>query len=142
MTNIDYLSSENEFTIAIKFFTDDFETIITKKYDVELNLGKESEISNYEFYVTAYVLDNFSFIIDKVDKTVKKIEYVKKIQTDIAVWFYFKYKSNDKIDNIEIKNSFMTDYFHDQTNLLIFTFYEQEKAFKFDNKVLIQSFEI
>lgn len=142
VTNLEYNSEAKEFNIYVKFFLDDFEVIIKNNQNVELNLGLDNQIKNFDIYIKKYIADNFSIEIDDkkiVQNKLKSFEY--KI-VDNSVWFYFSVKSKENFEKIKIKNSFLTDLYHDQTNLFIFTYNDFQKAIKFDVQNISDIIEI
>ena len=65
VTNIEYIENEKNFIVAVKIFTDDLESVINKKYNIELNLGKSNENTEYKKYLDKYIKEHFKFIINK-----------------------------------------------------------------------------
>jgi len=142
VTNIDYISEKKEFVISMKVYIDDFETIVKHNYQVDLNLGKESELTNSSDYISKYVLENFALITNDIDKTKKRLVFSKKEIVDLSVWFYFTFKCKAKIENLEIKNSLMIDLYNDQTNLLIFTYFGFQQAIEYNNNRLLEKINL
>ena len=136
VTNIEYNTTEDRFDISIKLFTDDFEDILNQKYEANLDLINNIEDNNNDDYIIKYIFEHFSFEINGTDKTEKKLNFVNKENQDLATWLYFEYQTKENINSIEIKNSLMTDLYHDQTNLLIITYHDQQNAIKFDRKTI------
>ncbi len=127
VTNIEYIDKDKEFNISIRIFVDDFEKIINQKYNANLKF-KNTDINNNK-YINKYISEHFS-----INNSKKKLLFIKKeIKVD-AIWLYYKYKRKMKIKSIEIKNTLMTDLFHDQTNLLIFSYKNFNTAIKFNNE--------
>ncbi len=137
VTSMEYNKGEKIFLVSFKVFTDDFETIIERKYGVDLNLGKEDELKNTDEYFSRYFRESFSFIVN--GEEVKEPVFLEKKMNDIAVWLYYRYPTSNNVEKVEIKNVIMLDMFMDQSNLLIFKYNDFEKGFVFDReKVKIQ----
>ncbi len=150
VTNIEYNQEKKTFDVAFKIFTDDFETIIFNKYGVELKLGKEDELQDYEKYINQYVFEHFCIEINEKNK---KLRFKHKKMNDIDVWLYYEFsakghrrskalatesgsasggKNKENIKFVAITNSLMCDLYKDQTNLVIFNYFDIQKGFSFD----------
>ncbi len=142
VTNIDYSAKEQQFDISLRLFLDDFEHIITQKYGVVLNIGKENELKNSSEYINKYINENFSVKFNGKNINNKKLILKKKKVEDITVWLYYEIKYKPVLKNVEIKNSLMTDLYRDQTNLLIFTYNKKQKALTFNKKNTVLDFRL
>ena len=136
---MEYNKGEKIFLVSFKVFTDDFETIIERKYGVDLNLGKDNELKNTNEYFNRYFRESFSFIIN--GEELAEPVYLEKKMNDIAVWLYYMYPTSGNIEKVEIKNIIMLDMFRDQSNLLIFKYNDFEKGFIFDRKKIKIQFQ-
>ncbi|MBE9510600.1 MAG: hypothetical protein IMY71_06970 [Bacteroidetes bacterium] len=137
VTSMEYNKGENIFLVSFKVFTDDFETIVERKYGVDLNLGKEDELKNADEYFNRYFRESFNFMVN--GEELKEPVFLEKKINDIAVWLYYRYPISGNVEEVEIKNIIMLDMFRDQSNLLIFKYNNFEKGFIFDReKVKIQ----
>ena len=132
VTNMEYNKGEKIFLVSFKVFTDDFETIVERKYGVNLNLGKEDELENADEYFSRYFRESFSFIVN--GEELKEPVYLEKKMNDISVWLYYKYSISGNVKDVGIKNIIMLDIFMDQSNLLIFKYNDFEEGFVFDRK--------
>ena len=137
VTSMEYNKGEKIFLVSFKVFTDDFETIVERKYGVNLNLGKEDELKSADEYFSRYFRESFSFIVN--GEELREPVFLEKNMNDIAVWLYYKYPTSDNVKEVEIENIIMLDMFKDQSNLLIFKYNDFEKGFIFNSeKVKIQ----
>lgn len=132
VTSMEYNKGEKIFLVSFKVFTDDFETIVKRKYGVNLNLGKEDELKNADEYFSRYFRESFSFIVNGED--LKEPVFLEKKMDDIAVWLYYKYPISGNVEEVELKNIIMLDMFWDQSNLLIFKYNDFEKGFIFNRE--------
>ena len=139
VTNIEYNQEKKTFALAFKIFTDDFETIIFNKYGVELKLGKEDELQDYEKYINQYVFEHFCIEINEKNK---KLRFKHKKMNDIAVWLYYDFKNKENIKFVAITNSLLCDLYKDQTNLVIFNYFDIQKGFSFDYNYNSDTFNI
>lgn len=131
MTNIEYIKSKKEYTITVKVFSDDFQNNIKALYNVDLHLGEENELANTSNIITKYF--NKALIVS-FDGEKQNLQYVSRKMNFEATWMVFKITDKEKIKKIDIKNDIMNEYYRDQTNLLIFTKGEFQKAFNLDYK--------
>ena len=129
VTSVEYSREENRFFTSFKIFTDDFETILAMKYGVTLKLGTNAELEKQEQYITKYITDSFGFFINGDVRLEPQFE--RKTMNEEAVWVYYTYKCNKDVASIKIRNEIMMDMFDDQTNLLIFKYYDFEKGYRF-----------
>ena len=132
-TNVEYDAQTKEFHILFKIFVDDFDKILQQKYGVSLELEHGKKKEGYQKYVTQYLLDHFKIIVDNKDFTKTRLKFSHSEIREKAIWLYYNYRYNGKSANFEIWNSLMTDLYRDQTNLLIFTFGDNQKALRFTN---------
>jgi hypothetical protein len=75
---------------------------------------------------------NFNLEIDGSKIREKRYEFVKKKNTDEAIWVFFKIVNVEKFSEITIYNTIMTTLFQDQKNLLILKAENIEKGLEFD----------
>ena len=129
MTNIEYKKDKGEYEIIVKVFSDDFQANVKNRYKLDLNLGKTNEAKNAVDIITKYFNKSLNI---KFDGKKQNLVYVSKKMNFEATWVVFKLSSKQKVQNIDIRNNIMNDYYKDQTNLLIFTKGDFQKAFNFD----------
>ncbi len=140
MTNIEYSISENSYNIVIKVFTDDFEKNIYNLYKVNLNTEKENEYINYNKITTKYVNKYFKISFDNRHY---KLKFVSKKSNFEATWLSFKLSEvNKTVNKAKITNNIMNQFYRDQTNLLIFTKDDLQKAFNMNYTDTIVNFRL
>lgn len=140
--SIEHIPSKKKIQISVRLFLDDFELINKNKFGVNLNLGKKNEIENSKEFINEYFFQHFSIKINGKTIHKKKIKLKKKEIDDIVLWLYYEINFKQKISEVEIKNSLMTDLFRDQKNMLIFTTPIQQKAITFNSKKTSENFKI
>ena len=132
VTTIEYNVSRDEYDILIRIFTDDLETIINKRYNVDLNLGKENEIKNSQKYIKNYIQDCLIISINK-KKLSNHMEFIRKEHdADENVTFLYFRSKNSGGKKVSITNILLTDLYDNQKNLLIFTYKNTQEAFTFE----------
>ena len=133
-TNVEFNQSASRFEIMIKLFADDFNSIIQKKYGKDLKLVDGNPVKDANTFIDKYILEHFRLIIDGKDKTKSDLKFVKMEFKELSVWLYYTYSFKGNVNIFSINNSLMTDLYSDQTNLLIFTFKNEQKAIRFSNQ--------
>ena len=140
MTNIEYNATDNSYDIIIKVFTDDFEKNIYNLYKVKLNTEKENEYQNYANIVSKYINKYFKI---KFDNKTYKLTFISKKSNFEATWLSFKLSGISKtVNKTEIINNIMNQFYRDQTNLLIFTKQDLQKAFNMNYTDTIVKFNL
>jgi hypothetical protein len=129
-TNIDYNKEKEKFEILFKFYVDDLDLILKAKYGNDLALQAGKWEKSYEQIIGNYILEHFKLIIKGKDKTRSRLKFVKKELRENEICFYYDFNAKEKSNTFEVHNSFMTDLYYDQHNLLIFTYLDYQKAVK------------
>lgn len=130
--NMEYNEQTQAFDISVKLFTNDFEKIINKNYNVVLNLSKENRLKNYKEFVDRYIKKNFVIVFDKKSVSKKLLQTKMTVnKNDKATWIYYTLKIK-KPHKVLIRNTLMNDLYNDQKNLFIFTFKDFQEAKKFE----------
>jgi hypothetical protein len=129
VTNIDFNLKDKAFDVSIKLFPDDFEGIISKKYNVFLNLGKPNETENANKIIEEYVRNNFSILVNDDKFANKKLKLIKKEINEGSLWLFFNYSLSKKIETLQVFNSLLNDYYPDMTNLVIIKLNDSETGY-------------
>lgn len=140
VTSMEYESENKSFLVSFKVFTDDFETIVKRNYNVEMNLGKKNENYDAKEYFNRYFQKSFSCMIDGIK--LQDQVFIRKKMNDVAVWFYYRYPVDSEIKDVEINNRILLDMFSDQSNLLIFKYNDFEEGFIFDKDKTTVRFQL
>lgn len=143
ITNIEYNEKDNNYDLVFKVFSDDFETIINKNYNAELNIFSNESINKNKKIISRYFRNNFNISINEKSLIGSNFIFYKHKSNHEATWFYFKLDAPDnKINNITIINKLMNELFQDQKNLTFFKNKTNEEAVSFNNNNIIKRFEI
>jgi hypothetical protein len=129
-TNIEYNQEKKKFEIIFKFYVDDFDLVLKAKYGKDLALKAGKWDNSYVNIIGKYILEHFKLIIDGKDKTSSRMKFVQKEVSETEIWLFYDYNAKEKNNIFEVHNSFLTDLYYDQHNLLIFTYLDQQKAVK------------
>jgi len=140
MINIDYSKENRSYNIIIKVFTDDFEKNIYNLYKVKLNTEKDNEYQAYNKVVSDYVNKYFKMSFDNKRY---KLKFISKRSNFEATWLSFKLSDvSSTVNKTEIINNIMNQFYRDQTNLLIFTKDDLQKAFNMNYTDTIVKFSL
>ena len=131
VTNIEYIESEKRFEVSFKLFYDDFETIISEKYNVQLHLGTEKKLENEDIYFLMYIKERFQLF---ADGEVLEPRFKSRRMNDDSIWLYFYFEKITSAKKIEVRNSLMMDLFMDQKNLVIIKSKGLEKGYILKSK--------
>lgn len=142
LVTIEYNTKTKNFDVLFKIFVDDFEGVIARKYQVNLYSGSENENPDYSVYATKYVKEHFGLAFNGSKKFTNSVKFKEKDLNVEAVWLKFTITAPSKLNRVKVKASVLTDYFGDQTNLIVFKYKNFEEAFKLDNIVTENEFEI
>lgn len=116
MTNMDVDTKSGNIVLQIRIFTDDLETILHNKYNVEGWIGTPNEHRDGKRLLREYVNERFSITVNNGEKL--------DLMTDSMViigdmmWFYMKGTYQKTIRRLEVDNRLLTDFFSNQKNLI------------------------
>jgi len=142
LVSMEYNTKNKNFDVLVKIFIDDFESIIARKYNIQLHAGTKNEHPQFSFYATKYVKEHFGVAFNGSKKYSNDLNFVQKDLNVEAVWLKFSISAPANITKVKMKASVMTDFFEDQTNLIVFKYKNFEEAFKLDNIVVENEFLI
>ena len=117
MTNMDVDAQKGNIVLSIRIFTDDLETILHNKYNVDGWIGTPKEHRDSRRLLGEYVNERFSIVVNDGEKIDLQTDSVTVM--DDMMWFSMNAKVQKTIRRMEIDNRLMTDFFSDQTNLVI-----------------------
>ena len=132
VTNMDIDAKGKSVVFSIRMFTDDLETILHNKYNIEGWIGTPAEHRDSRRRLEEYVNERFSIVVNGGEK----IELVTDslIVNDDSVWFHFKGAARQTIQRMEIENRLLTDFFANQNNLMIIHTGKNETGFRLNRK--------
>lgn len=140
-TEIDYAANQHSLQIISRVFTDDFEELLQKRYDEDIEFTKNSSSENINGYIKRYFKEKFRVSIE--DKHLTQ-EFIGREFNDNRTAFYFEIKNVDDFDRVKVKNTVLMDVFDAQKNMvhvsqngatktLVLTKDKSTGIFKFDN---------
>ena len=131
-TNMDIDRQKGSIELSIKMFTDDLETILHNKYDIDGWIGTPAEHRDGRRRLEEYVNERFSIVVNHGEKI--NLITDSMIINDDSMWFYMKGTAKQTIRQIEIDNRLLTDFFSSQNNLMIINTGQNEIGRRLDRK--------
>jgi hypothetical protein len=114
VTEINYVAAKKEIQITSRFFIDDINNSLEKKYKTKFYLGSVQESEEQVAILKKYLTENFSI---KVNSKAKDILFFKKEIEDDVLICYFKVKDVSKISTLEVKNILFFEYLPEQQHI-------------------------
>lgn len=112
---IEHNASNKSLEISCKIFTDDFETVLAKKYNTKVDLINPPLKSAMDTLVKKYILSQVSI---KVNGKPAVLNYVGFENESEAAYSYFEIENITVVSKVEITNSILHDKFDDQVNIM------------------------
>ncbi len=131
-TTIEYFEKENQYKILFKLFVDDFNLILNKKYDKNIQLSEKDWKKSYVKTINSYIKNNFQ-ITDANNKSIN-LKFDNHEFKEQAIYLYYKSEHKTNSGKFRILNKIMLDLYPDQKNLLILVFKGKTKALQFNRK--------
>lgn len=123
--------SENECSLSIKLFRDDFELALSNYYHSDPQTNGIRGVTDTE-RISNYI--NSSFRISQGNGKQMGIRFQKSEVIEEAIWLYYELENPGNIISLKIQNSLMLDLYDDQTNLVIIAINGKEKGYMFNRK--------
>jgi hypothetical protein len=132
VTNMDIDTHNGRIALSIRIFTEDLETVLHNKYNVDGWLGTDSEHRDGRRLLGEYVNERFSVAINGGEKLNLTTDSIT-VEED-AMWFYMRGSAGRTVTRVEIDNRLLTDFFSKQNNLVIISTGSTEGGHKLDRK--------
>ena len=106
VTEVSFVQTKKEIQITSRFFIDDLNISLEKKYKTKFYIGSAKESEEQVTLLKKYIAENFSI---KVNSKPKEMVFLtKEIEDDVLIC-YFKSKDISKINSLELKNTLFFD---------------------------------
>lgn len=119
VSTMQYDAHQNKMKVMIKLFVDDFENIVSKTYNVQLNIGKSNENKKCNFYFDKYINQKFRIKLNDKQASYVALQFKSKKMNEEAIWLHYEIEGLQNVKKIYLYNALMNDLFDDQTNLVI-----------------------
>lgn len=127
ITNVDYDAKAKNYTVSIKIFTDDLQTMVLKKTGRKIPTDASTWSIDDVKSVNKYVLGSFQVI----SVSALKMTYLNKTASENSVTLIYSTKIPEKKD-VFIRNSLMMELYGDQKNLIITKKDNSEKGYELE----------
>ena len=139
ITNMEYKKEAQEFEISMRIFKDDLEMVINHNYEANINLMDITGTLDDPSVIERYIKD--SFYIKNKTTTYELVLSDHEITED-AILLSYSCKVPDDLTSLEIRNTILMDFYHDQTNLVIFSYTGREKGLRFTPNDYVKKIEV
>ena len=126
LTKIDFNQKEKSVQVTMRLFANDLELALNKQYDKSVELGTKLEIAEADTFIELYLNQKFALTINGKDSP-----YVflgKEFEKDV-VYLYMEINNIPTIEQMSIRNSVLTEQFHEQENIVKVNANKQRKTF-------------
>lgn len=114
VVEMEHNAAEQTLEITCKLFSDDFERILEKVYDRDIDLVNPPDRAAVQAVINDYVRKRLSFRIDGKPVTFNCIGFEPDHE---ATYSYFQAEGIKEVKKVEITGTLMYDLFDDQTNI-------------------------
>ena len=132
ITNMDIDPQKSSIVFSIRLFTHELETVLHNKYNVDGWIGTSNEHSDSRRLLKEYVNERFSIAVNDGEKICLTTDSTAIVEE--SMWFFMKGKANQLIRRVEIDNRLLTDFFSNQTNLVIINNGKRDFGYKLNRK--------
>ena len=132
VTNMDVDAQKRSIELSIKMFTHDLETILHNKYNVDGWIGTPAEHGDGRRLLVEYIGERFSVSVNDGEKI--SLSADSTAIADESMLFYMTGQANQSIRRVEISNRLLTDFFSNQTNLVIISDGRRDFGYKLNRE--------
>lgn len=115
VTQIDYVPSKKRIEITSRIFIDDLEKGLNKRFNKKVNLTSTKELPEAEELIKSYLKEKIKISINKKPQNIEFL--AREVEGDVLI-LYTKIAISKKINTFEIYNSFLTEVYSDQQNIV------------------------
>ena len=117
MFQLNYVAQKKELQITTRFFIDDVNDALEKKYHKRTFIADEKESKEDQVFLEKYLAEKFKI---KINNQSKAYSYLSKEVENNVLICYFKIKDIPKINSLEVENSILTELYPEQQNIIQF----------------------
>lgn len=114
VTETEHNAADQTLEISCKLFSDDFERILEKVYDRDIDLINPPDRAAVQAVINDYVRKHLSFKVDGKPITITCIGFEPDHE---ATYSYFQADGIKEVKKVEVTSTLMYDLFDDQTNI-------------------------
>jgi len=126
VTEVELNKEEKSVQIITRLFIDDIEEVLEKRYNIsKLYLGEEKENPLVDQYLTEYLTQKMSFVINGREV---ELTFIGKEYEDDLMICYLEIQKIRSIKTIELKNEVLMDVFEEQQNIVHVKIEDERKS--------------
>ena len=126
VTQVDYVKDKESVQIVSRIFIDDFENLLRTRYDENITLNTNNELSTIDMYIERYLTEKLK--ID-INGEAVRFAYVGKEYEDDIVFCYMEIEGVKEINSFKITNQILLDMFEEQENIVRTHINSKHKSF-------------
>lgn len=130
-------SAEKTLEISYKFFPDDLENALEKKFNTTLDIYSEKDKSSFNKFLPAYITSSFHLTINGTPVTLSYIGF--EIEKE-SVFCYLEVKNIFSVKTIDIDNRLLYDFIKDQMNIMHININDKKQSAKLSYPMTKASF--
>ncbi|MDR1667327.1 MAG: hypothetical protein LBS03_06520 [Bacteroidales bacterium] len=127
VANMDIDASGEGIALSLKVFADDMETVLHNKYNIDGWIGAPQEHRDSRRLIGEYLSERLVIEANRKERVLMHIDSMSIHEE--ALWIYMKGKSGETIRHLTIENRVLTDFFRQQTNLVIIGTGKKEEGY-------------
>ncbi len=137
VTQIDENVANKTFEITCKFFADDFESILEKDYNAQLDMTAQKDKPAFDKFIADYVSKRFQLNINGKKAILHYIGFEKDKESAYA---YFEVSNVTNVATIDITNKLLYDFTDQEINIMHVTVMGKRQSTKLDYPAAEASF--
>lgn len=111
-------TKRNELEITARIFIDDLDKALESRFNIKPKIGTPNQIPDVEKYINAYINASLLITTNSNQKPLNWLGF--ELENDVLVC-YLTMPYVDKINELTVKNTFLTNLFSEQQNIMHFT---------------------
>ncbi|APG61256.1 DUF6702 family protein [Christiangramia salexigens] len=115
VTEIEYKQEQESLQIVSRVFIDDFENVLSKRYQSEVSLSYKEDLKKNKQLISRYINQKLNINIDGEKRSLKLLG--SKFDADQIVLF-IEAKNINSFNRVKVENLLLTDMFDDQKNIV------------------------
>ncbi|MDO6597780.1 peptidase E [Oceanihabitans sp. 2_MG-2023] len=115
VTKIEYVKEKEAIQIISRVFIDDFERLLRERYDENITLDVEDELSTINMYIERYLNEKIQIHINQKPTA---FNFLGKEYEDEILIFYLEIEGIKEIQSFQITNTVLMDLFEEQENII------------------------
>ncbi len=126
LTKIDYIKEKEEVQVTMRFFIDDVEKVLNKRFKKDFELDTKDELEKTDTFLNLYVKQKFKIKINGED-----INYIflgKEYDNDV-IYIYLDITDIKTITSIEVTSRMLYEEFPEQQNFIKLNINDRKKTF-------------